>query len=240
MEQIKDIKGLFTSLVGDFDDYSQTLELFPFLGRKKFWHDTPVRSLGLINGWVEELWRKGCISFKGPRQKKNSLKDRKLLMFVREPHYLNCISPARQGLLYSRGAGHRQCGSYVIWTRRALSQVWRNVSPSWEKEDWEEPLYFLGAPSLRVGRKLERLFRGLMLSGMLESVKSETCSVISSPGIESGSPALQVDSFPSVCNLFLSVLAFCNNSRNYWVGKIPWEGIGYPLQYSWASLVVRQ
>ena len=50
MEQIKDIKGLFTSLVGDFDDYSQTLELFPFLGRKKFWHDTPVRSLGLING----------------------------------------------------------------------------------------------------------------------------------------------------------------------------------------------
>jgi len=173
-------------------------------------------------------------------KKKSSLKDRKLLMFIRDPHYLNCISPPRQGLLYGSGVGHRKCGSYVNWTRRDPSQVWRKVSPSWEREGWEEPLYFLGAPSLTVGRKLERLFRGLILSAMFESVKSETRSVVCSLGIESGSTALQVDSFPSVCNnLFLSVLALCNNSRNYWVGKIPWERKGYPLQY-WASLVVRQ
>ena len=213
--------------MGDFDDYSQTLELFPFLGRKKFWHDTSVRSLGLINGWVEELWRKRCTSFKGLRQKKSSLKDRKL--FVRDPHCLNCISPPRQGLLYSSGVGHRECGSYVNWTRRDPSQVWRNVSLSWEREGWEEPLYFLGAPSLTVGRKLERLFRGLMLSPMFEPVKSETRSEVSSPGIELASPALHVDSFLSVCNnLFLSVLALCNNSINYWVGKIPWEGERLP------------
>ena len=151
--------------------------------------------------------------------------------------WLSSSGPPRHGLLYSSGVGHF---SYVNWTRRDPSQVWRNVSPSWEREGWEEPLYFLGAPSLTVGRKLERLFRGLMLSAMFESVKSETRLVVSSPGIESGSTALQVNSFRFVCNnLFLSVLALCNNSRNYWVGKIPWERKGYPLQY-WASLVVRQ
>ena len=26
---------------------------------------------------------------------------------------------------------------------------------------------------------------------------------------------------------------------NYWVGKIPGEGIGYPLQYSWSSPVAQ-
>ena len=26
---------------------------------------------------------------------------------------------------------------------------------------------------------------------------------------------------------------------NFWVGKIPAEGIGHPLQYSWASLVAQ-
>lgn len=125
------------------------------------------------------------------------------------------------------GAALQQCG----WAQRVqfLCQLDQKRSiPSLEEcfsklgeGGLGRALILLGAPSLRVGRKLERLFRGLMLSGMFESVKSETCSVVSSPGIESVSPALQVDSFPSVCNLFLSVLAFCNNSRNYWVGKIP-------------------
>ena len=26
---------------------------------------------------------------------------------------------------------------------------------------------------------------------------------------------------------------------DFWVGKIPGEGMGYPLQYSWASLVAQ-
>ena len=27
---------------------------------------------------------------------------------------------------------------------------------------------------------------------------------------------------------------------NSWVRKIPWKGTGYPLQYSWASLVAQK
>ena len=39
------------------------------------------------------------------------------------------------------------------------------------------------------------------------------------------------------------VLMFCLQCKrsqcNSWVGKIPREGIGYPLQYSWASFVAQ-
>ena len=32
----------------------------------------------------------------------------------------------------------------------------------------------------------------------------------------------------------------CRRPRfNSWVGKIPWRRVGYPLQYSWASLVAQ-
>ena len=43
------------------------------------------------------------------------------------------------------------------------------------------------------------------------------------PGLKPGSTAVQVDR----CWF------------NSWVGKIPWRGIGYPFQYSWASLVAQ-
>ena len=42
-------KDHLSHLVGYLDDYYQFLELFTPFGRKKFWHDTSLRSVSLIN-----------------------------------------------------------------------------------------------------------------------------------------------------------------------------------------------
>ena len=42
-----------------------------------------------------------------------------------------------------------------------------------------------------------------------------------------------------VAQLVKNLLAVQGPRFNSWVGKIPREGIGYPLQYSWAFLVVQ-
>lgn len=49
-EEIKDVKDYLIHLVGYFDDNCQILDLFPHFGRKKSWHDTSLKRLGLISG----------------------------------------------------------------------------------------------------------------------------------------------------------------------------------------------
>lgn len=56
-----------------------------------------------------------------------------------------------------------------IRTKRDSSPIWRNFSPV-KREDWEEPLQFLRTSSLRIGRMLERLVRGLRAPEGLEFV----------------------------------------------------------------------
>ena len=50
----------------------------------------------------------------------------------------------------------------------------------------------------------------------------------------------QVLSFLSLVAQLVKNLQQCRRPRfDSWVGKICWRGIGYPLQYSWASLVTQ-
>lgn len=108
-EQVKDVKGSF-SLPGELLWWLSSISriISPF-GRKKFWHNTFLRSL---NKWIrmEKIKKKGRVSLKGLR-KRNKFRNRNLLSFIRESHYLNCFSIPRQGLFYSNGVEHQECGS---------------------------------------------------------------------------------------------------------------------------------
>lgn len=76
-----------------------------------------------------------------------------------DPHYLNCFHTQRQGLLYKSETGH--CVALMsIRLGRGSSPIWRNISPT----QLRGRLQFLGALSLRTGRRLERLIKGRKVS----------------------------------------------------------------------------
>lgn len=60
------LKHHLIHLIGYFDGYYQIRDFFPTFGRKKFLHDTFLRSLGLMNrgGGTKEK----RVSLKGPKQ----------------------------------------------------------------------------------------------------------------------------------------------------------------------------
>lgn len=49
------------------------------------------------------------LSHKSPKQKGIGFIDKNLLRFIRDPHYLNCFSAPRQGLLYRSGFEYQEC-----------------------------------------------------------------------------------------------------------------------------------
>ena len=83
---------------------------------------------------------------------------------------------------------------------------------------------------------------GIVQARILEWVAVPFSRGSSQPGIEPRSPALQVDSLPAGGSPDSSVgkESSCNAgdpSSTPGSGRSPGERIGYPLQYSWASLV---
>ena len=62
------------------------------------------------------------------------------------------------------------------------------------------------------------------------------------PGIEPGSPALQADSLPKLPHSSVGKEPACNAGDPSSIpgsGRSAGKGLGYPLQYSWASLVAQ-
>ena len=116
-----------SSLVGCFDDYYQILELFPPFWRKKFWNDTPLRSLSLING---QGWRnqgeKDVYLSKGQNKREQIQKQKPLEV----PQYLNCFRTPRQGCFIVVGLSTDNVALVSLRTGRNSSAIWRNVSPS--------------------------------------------------------------------------------------------------------------
>ena len=85
---------------------------------------------------------------------------------------------------------------------------------------------------------------GIVQARILEWVAVPFSRGSSQPGIEPRSPALQVDSLPAGGSPDSSVgkESSCNAgdpSSTPGSGRSPGERIGYPLQYSWASLVAQ-
>ena len=114
-----------------------------------------------------------CVSERA-ETKGSRFRDRNPLRFTGNSHYLNCVCSPRQGLLYSSGVEYRECGSRVNSDKKKfISNLEKCSSEPVKKEDWEEPLWLLGALSLRIWRALERLVRGLKA---LEALKFVTIS----------------------------------------------------------------
>lgn len=67
-------------------------------------------------------------------------RDRNLLGFIREPHYLSCFNSPRQGLYYSSRAEYQECGSSIIrdW-KRFISNLEKCFSESIKGENWKGP-----------------------------------------------------------------------------------------------------
>lgn len=85
------------------------------------------------------------------RTKRDRLRDRNLLRFIRDPHYLNCFSTLMQRLLYSSEVGCRGYGSGINKdTERFIPSLENGFSEAIKKEDWKEPLEFLEIPSLGI------------------------------------------------------------------------------------------
>ena len=79
---------------------------------------------------------------------------------------------------------------------------------------------------------------GVLQARILEAVPFSSPGDLPDPGIEPRSPALQADSSPfePPGKPLLDINCSCFARVNF-SGRAPGEGIGYPLQYSWASLV---
>ena len=75
---------------------------------------------------------------------------------------MNCGSTLRQGLFWSSGVEHRKCSTRVSKDRERVSPNLESgfLEPV-QREDWEEPLGFLGALSLGTGRTQGKLTRGM-------------------------------------------------------------------------------
>lgn len=71
--------------------------------------------------------------------KGNQFRDRSLLRFIREPHYLNWFSTQRQGLFYSRGAEPQNVAPLSFRTRRDLSRLEKCLLKPVKREVGESP-----------------------------------------------------------------------------------------------------
>ena len=132
-------KDHFIHLVCYFDNCCQILELFPLFGKKKFQHDTSLRSLSLINELgAEELRRKGYASLKGPKWKEIGSETGTSWGSLEIPLVELCSD-----CFIVVGLSTESMTSGSVRTKADLSPIWRNVSPGWRRgETGKSPCCF--------------------------------------------------------------------------------------------------
>lgn len=127
-------------------------------------------SLCLINGTKRTQEKRICITQRASTRG-NSFGNRNPLQFIRHPQDLSCLYKPGQRLFYSNRVEHQECGSGVNqnWKRFFLN-LEKCFSKLITRENWEDPLWFLRAPSLIIERSLERLAGGLRAAETFKSV----------------------------------------------------------------------
>lgn len=71
--------------------------------------------------------------------KGNRLRDRNLLRFIREPHYLKCVSTPRQELFMVVGWSNKSVASVSVRSGRVSLNLEKCSCKQIKREDWEEP-----------------------------------------------------------------------------------------------------
>lgn len=102
--------------------------------------------------------------------KGNRFRNKNPLKLIRDLHYLKCSSTLRWGLFYTSGVEHWEYGTVFSYDwKKFILHLERHFSKPIKRKNWEEPLYSW-ALSLRFGRMLEKLLRGLMTPVVIKFV----------------------------------------------------------------------